>query len=111
MVQELLAKVNVDPLEVLLKFAAGDWKGLGYESEVYHHEKADGSVRMGYVITPELRLQAAKEASQYLYPKKKEAEEPVQEEIDVTPEGEKQAAIEALQYIETKFPDLVKKDE
>ena len=111
MVEEIVARVGVDPLEVLLKFAAGDWEGLGYDSPVYHFESADKSTSMGYVITPAIRAQAAKEAAQYIYPKKREAEEVKEPEIDVTPENELEAAKDTLKYIESKYPQLLKKNE
>lgn len=52
--------LECDPFEVLINFAKGDAPALGY------------SVAME--IPPEMRLQAAKEASQYLYPKRKSVE-------------------------------------
>lgn len=66
--------LGVDPFDILLKFAAGNWKDLGYENECYFMEKPDGAVKMGYTITPEMRLKAASEACQYLLPKKKAVE-------------------------------------
>jgi hypothetical protein len=108
---EVAAKYGFDPLETLMKFAAGDWEGLGYDSEVYHMEQSNGATQLGYVITPNMRLQATKEVAQYLYPKRKEQEEIIDDSVDVTPENEKQAAVDALKYIESKFPDLLKKDE
>ncbi len=112
LVEQIAAKYKYDPFEVLIMFAAGDWKSLGYDAEVYHVEKPDGSVKMGYVITPEMRLTAAKEAAQYLHSKKKEQPTPDGDDpIDVTPEQEKQAALEALTFIEQKYPELIKKDE
>lgn len=73
MVEEIAAKVGCDPFEVLMRMAAGDWEGLGYESECYFAEKAEGDgkvITKGYVITPEMRLTAAKDASKYLYSQK-----------------------------------------
>ena len=67
-------QAGVDPLEILLKFAAGDYKGLGYESDVYHMETPSGEVKMGFVITPNMRLTAAEKACKFLYPTKMEAE-------------------------------------
>ena len=65
---ELLAtRLGVDVLEILLRMAAGDWEGLGYENSVYHSEKADGSTKLGYVITPQMRLDAASQACKYFY--------------------------------------------
>ena len=71
---EIAEKLGVNPLEILLRFAAGDWKNLGYENECYFSEKPDGSVKMGYVITPEVRTKAASEATKYLFPQRKAVE-------------------------------------
>lgn len=70
----LAAKLNIDPLEVVMKFAAGDWKGLGYETDRYEIETASGNVKQVFVITPNMRLDAAKEASKYLHSQKKAVE-------------------------------------
>src|SRR5579863_2863290 len=66
-VEDIALKYKLDPFEVLLMFACADWKALGYDSDVYHVEKPDGSVKMGYVISPEMRLKAAEAAARYLY--------------------------------------------
>lgn len=58
-------ELGVDPFEILLRFAGGDWKGLGYKSEAYED---------GFTISPEMRLKAASEACQYLLAKKKAIE-------------------------------------
>mgnify|MGYP003335281672 FL=1 len=50
--------VNVEPFEVLCRFAAGDHVWLGYATP----------------IKPDLRFRAAAEASEYLYPKRKAIE-------------------------------------
>lgn len=105
MVKEIAIKIGVDPFEILMKIAAGDWKGLGYTSEVYFTEKPDGAVKMGYTITPEMRLQAAKEATQYIYSKRREDDS--EEPIDITPESEEHAAIEAIAFIKKKYPKLL----
>lgn len=51
--------LKVDPFEILLLFAMGKWKRLGYKENV---------------LTPENRLKAASEACQYLHPKRKALE-------------------------------------
>lgn len=71
---ERLNEHDQDPFDILFAFARGDWKALGYESSVYHKENSDGSTTMGYVIAPELRQKAAKDACEYLYPKRKALE-------------------------------------
>lgn len=50
--------------------AKGDWKALGYEAECYFKEGPDGAVKMGYVLSPELRMNAAEKACRYLYSQK-----------------------------------------
>ena len=52
-------QLDCDPFEILVHFAKGDADALGYK---------------GGTIPPDMRLQAAKEASQYLYPKRKAVE-------------------------------------
>jgi hypothetical protein len=75
--QSLIDRANhlgCDPFEVLVLFAKGDWKALGYDSGFYVLEKPDGSTKIGFVITPETRMQAAKEATKYLYSQRKAVE-------------------------------------
>lgn len=72
LITDISSKYKMDPFEILMHFANGNWEALGYDAEVYHMETPTGETKMGYVITPNMRLMAAKEAVQYLYPKKKE---------------------------------------
>lgn len=71
-------RIGVDPFEVLCMVAAGDWEGLGYSSDVYHVEKADGDGSSNIIekptITLDQRIQAAKEAAKYLYAQRKAIE-------------------------------------
>jgi hypothetical protein len=71
--EERAEKLQCDPFEILLKFANGDWEGLGYQNECYFRESKDGqeSITLGYTIPPDLRLKAASEASKYLFTQKK----------------------------------------
>lgn len=69
-VEMIAANFKVDPFEILMRFVAGDWKALGYENECYFKEGPAGEIKMGYVISPEMRLHAAKEAAKYLYSQK-----------------------------------------
>lgn len=71
--REICERVGCDPFEVLIKFAAGDWKGLNYPSETQTIE-GDGWQREEYYITPQMRVHAAKEACTYLHPKRKAIE-------------------------------------
>lgn len=58
-------ELECDPFEVLIHFAKGDVEALGYKKSIDGKE-----VQIG----PELRLQAAKEAASYIYPKRKAVE-------------------------------------
>jgi hypothetical protein len=109
MVNELMDKVGVDPLEIMLRIAAGDWKGLGYDNETYVLENAQGGTKIGYTITPEMRLSAAKEAAQYLYCKKKE--EPIDDSIDVTHEDKKEFLAAAEKELEKLRLEIRKEDD
>lgn len=53
---ELAKKLGVEPLEILLMYAAGDWQGLGFDSQ--KKAKIDNTDR----------ISAAKDACKYLYP-------------------------------------------
>lgn len=71
--QRLSAELGVHPFEILLHFAAGDWKALGYKQESYI-EFGKGFENDVLYIKPETRVKAAAEAAQYLYPKRKALE-------------------------------------
>jgi hypothetical protein len=73
-IEQKAQELGFDPLKVLIHFAQGDWKSLGYDSEVYHMEKADGSINMGFVITPNMRMTATETIMKYIYPQKKAVE-------------------------------------
>jgi len=65
---------GVDVFEIALDFASANYKALGYENECYFTEKPDGAVKMGYVISPEMRLKAVETLMKYIYPQKKALE-------------------------------------
>lgn len=65
--------LGIDPFEILLYFAAGDWEKLGYKSGEREIVTKSGSVLVD-VISPETRMNAAAEACQYVYPKRKAIE-------------------------------------
>lgn len=68
--QDLTERLGVDPFEVLLMIAAGDWKGLGYPKGI-----AIGPFGIRYpTIDPSVRAKAASEACGYLFPKRKSIE-------------------------------------
>lgn len=64
---EIAAKLGIEPFEVLLRFAAGDWEGLGYAEERYvtHMDKFGTYVK--WTIDPAVRARAAAEATKYLH--------------------------------------------
>ena len=71
--QELAEKLGINPLEILLHFAAGNYQELGL---VEHKEirTKDGAVIFEPTISPELRQKSAKDACEYLVPKLKAIE-------------------------------------
>lgn len=71
--RELAEKLNVDPLEVLLRMCKRDWEGLGYESETVTVVTMTGTADVP-VIGPDLQIKAAKEAVKYIYPALKSIE-------------------------------------
>lgn len=71
--QELADSLGINPFEVLLHFIAGDYKALKLEKTKTLYTSAGESYEVD-MITPEIRLQAAKEAVQYLLPKRKALE-------------------------------------
>ncbi len=73
-VNVLAAELKVDPLEILLRFAAGDWKGLGLKEVECVGTDRNGEPIFKQTIEPKMRMYAASEAAQYLYPKLKAVE-------------------------------------
>lgn len=70
---ELAEELGVNPLEILLHFAADDWEALGYKSATTTRMFDGGPIEVDR-ITPETRLAAAKEATKYIYPTQKSVE-------------------------------------
>lgn len=70
----LAEKLGCNPFEILCRFAIGDAKGLGYTVDVVEQTTPKGDIIEKPLITPELRVKAASEAAQYLYPKRKAIE-------------------------------------
>jgi hypothetical protein len=70
-------ELGVDPFDVVLRFAKGDWKGLGYDAEKETKFTAAGIEYEEYLIKPEMRLKAASEACQYILPKRKAIEQSI----------------------------------
>jgi hypothetical protein len=88
--ETLVVKLNVDPLEVLLLFSKGDWKSLGYPTESTVCYTNAGIEYERFTITPEIRMNAAKEAVKYCYSQKKA--------IEIAPANEKGFKIEIVDY-------------
>lgn len=70
--KDLADQLGVDPFQILLHFAAGDYEALGYVRPDAFDDPNDLSKSVN--ITPEVRLKAASEAASYLYPKRKALE-------------------------------------
>lgn len=66
--------LGVDVFEIMVHFASGNWEKLGYDNECYFSETPKGEVKMGYTITPEMRMKASQELMKYIYPQKKAVE-------------------------------------
>ena len=63
--------LGIDPFEILLYFAKGDWKKLGYKKKTKEIGIGMGNTIEVDVIEPELRASAAKSACEYIHPKRK----------------------------------------
>lgn len=72
--QEIADSLEVNPFEVLLRFAANDWEGLGYQSDCKTISSKGGEVIYVDNISATDRINAAKSACEYLYPKRKAIE-------------------------------------
>ena len=72
--QELAEELGCDPLRVLMAIVQNDWEFLGYSSPEVTKVLKDGGTIVVDRIELDQRLQAAKEACQYLYPKLKAVE-------------------------------------
>lgn len=79
--EEIAAQHKLDPFEVLMMVASGDWEGLGYDSETETCYTAQGIEFERKNITLADRVAAAREANKYLRSAK-----PVQ--LETPPDGE-----------------------
>lgn len=71
--QALADRLGVDPLEILLHAASNNYKELGYDSAIQTKLVGENAITED-TIPVSIRVQAAKEAAQYLYPKRKAIE-------------------------------------
>lgn len=67
--EEIANRLDIDPLEVLLLFAKGDWKSLGYHDEKIVTVTKDGA-KEEFTIQPAVRARSAAEACKYFYSQK-----------------------------------------
>jgi hypothetical protein len=72
--QQLAAELGVCPLTILLHFAQGNWKALGYPEATRKIFTADGDPVDVDVISPDLRQKSAKDALPFLRPTLKSVE-------------------------------------
>lgn len=70
LVEEIAARFKIDPFEVLMMVAAGDWEGLGFDAASKVSYTSAGIEFEEPNIKLSDRVQAAKEASKYLYSQK-----------------------------------------
>lgn len=73
-VEDLVTKLDVDPLEVLMLFAKGDWKALGYKAESTIAYTSAGIEYEKPTISTDNRINAATSAVKYIYSQKKAIE-------------------------------------
>ena len=73
-VNALAERLGIDPLEVILRVVKGDWKGLGYTKPTRTKVNQFGQEFEVELIPIEMRVAAAMDAAQYLYPKRKAVE-------------------------------------
>lgn len=98
---EMAERLGVNPFEILLQFAKGDHKALRINPKQ---------------LTPDHRLKAAGEASQYLYPKRKALEhsgpngEPIDEFIAQFEEVETLTPIQKAELLEDAAQTLREKE-
>ena len=67
-------ELKIDPFEVLLLFCANRWDKLGFDKPTKTMYTSEGSPYEVDIISPELRVSAAKDAASYLLAKRKAVE-------------------------------------
>lgn len=91
--KELADQLGINPFQVLLHFAAGDFEALGYD-ELESRTDKEGKIIYNLKISPELRQKAAKDACEYLLPKLKS--------IEISDPGRDDTIRETLEALLTK---------
>lgn len=69
---EIAEKHDCNPFEVLILFAKGDFETLGLPERTF--KQFGENVSEELTISPELRQKSAKDACEYLFPKRKSVE-------------------------------------
>lgn len=92
--EELAKSLGIDPFRVLLHASVGDWKALGYPSEYETKYTKDGVPYEDRIVTIDHRIQAASQASKYLYPQKKAIQ------LEVADMSDEELAAEAERRLE-----------
>lgn len=72
-------ELGIDPFEVLLLFAAGDWKKLGYDSDRAPSSYSEHGTIYKWTIDPAVRGKCAEYACGYLLSKRKAVEHSLSE--------------------------------
>lgn len=85
-ISDLAAKLGVNPIEIMLLVAKGDWQSLGYEKESLSRWTNAGIEYEEPVISLESRLAAAKAVSKFLYAERKAVDVNLSEPIHVVVE-------------------------
>lgn len=67
-------ELGIDPWDILLYFAQGDYKALGYQSPYVTKYTNTGKEYEDLLISPELRQKSAADAAQYIHAKRKAVE-------------------------------------
>lgn len=93
-------RMGIDPFEVLLLFADGDWKKLGYDKPKYVTGVNEWGTWYKWTIDPAVRAKAAAEACRFLKPQLKSVElevgESMQDAIENLNQKELDQRIESL---------------
>lgn len=71
--RERAKALGCHPFDLMCHFAMGNWQALGYEKETIETLTEKG-VRITPVISPQMRLQAAEKAAEYIHMKLKSVE-------------------------------------
>lgn len=111
--KELSEKLGIDPIHILLLFAAGDWESLGYNGkyETKGYTK-QGQEIMGLTIEPTVRCKAAAEVAQYIAPKLKAIEYTLPNMLEGKTNQEKLSlAKDLVKELEYKVEEELKKNE